>query len=318
MMADYFPRHRLPRAIAILQIGYVAGTGVALVLGAFVIHLLLGIESFVIPGVDIVIRNWQLVFLMVGFPGLGVALLLYLTVPEPPRRGRLGMATKPMTLRTVLEYLFKHWRVYVPQFLGLAIAAVEVLGTNAWRPVFFQRTYGWSAQQTGLVLGTALVIAAPFGLFLATWLTERLAVTRDDANLRVVAIAYTINPFFIVAGPLMPNPWLAIIFAALAFMIGIGAAVPQNAALQSVTPNEMRGQVTALYLFIFTVIGGGLGPTFIALFTDYVIGNEQLLRYALATSGAIMAPLAAWVMWQGVKPYGQAIGEVKQREQHGL
>jgi MFS family permease len=115
----------------------------------------------------------------------------------------------------------------------------------------------------------------------------------------------------------MPDPFLALGFASAGLMIGIGAAVPQNAALQSVTPNEMRGQVTALYLFIFSVVGGGIGPTFIALFTDYVIGDEMKIRYALSVSAAIMMPIAAWIMWSGVKHYGGAIAEVKEREARG-
>ncbi|MEE8343933.1 MAG: MFS transporter [Woeseiaceae bacterium] len=315
MMADYFPREKLPRAIAVLQLGFIGGLGISLILGAFVIQMLLGIDNVVVPGTGIVIRNWQLVFIIVGVPGLLVAALM-MTVAEPPRRGRLVELKKPMPLRTVIKYLFNHWRVYAPQFFGLAVSAIESSGVRAWQPAFFQRTYDWSAQKTGLILGTALIIAAPFGLWIATWLTEKLARTRDDANLRVVAFAYMASPIFAISGPLMPNPWLAVICAALALMIGIGGAVPQNAALQSVTPNEMRGQVTALYLFVFSVIGGGIGPTFIALFTNYVIGDEQLLRYALSVSAAIMMPIAAWIMWKGVRPYGQAIAAIKLRERH--
>jgi MFS family permease len=200
----------------------------------------------------------------------------------------------------------------------LAIASIEVSGTRAWQPVFFQRTYDWSAQKTGTVLGTALIIVAPFGLWLATWLTEKLAKTRDDANLRVVAIAYTLSPIFAISGPLMPDPWLAVSCASLGVLIGIGGAVPQNAALQSVTPNEMRGQVTALYLFVFSVIGMGIGPTFIAVFTDMIFKDELMLRYALAVSATIMLPIAAWIMWWGVKHYGDAIAQVKIREQQEL
>jgi MFS family permease len=314
MMADYFPRERLPRAIAVMQLGFIGGLGISLVLGAVVIQMLLGIPSVSIPGTDFVLRNWQLVFIIVGLPGLVVAGLM-MTVPEPPRRGRMVALTKAMPLREVIAYLIGNWRVYAPQFFGLAVSAIESAGTRAWQPVFFQRTYDWSAQKTGLTLGIALLIAAPVGLLLGTWLTEKFARTRNDANLRVVAIGYSISPVFAIAGPLMPNPWLAIIAAALAFMIAIGGAVPQNAALQSVTPNEMRGQVTALYLFVFAVIGGGIGPTFIAVFTDFVVGDERLLRYALSLSAAIMMPLAAWIMWSGVRPYGLAIADVKIREQ---
>jgi len=314
MMADMFPREKLPRAIAVLQLGFIGGVGVSLLLGAFVIQMLLGIDNVAVPGTSIVIRNWQLVFIIVGLPGLLVAALM-MTVAEPPRRGRTVVLKKPMPLRTVIKYLLEHWRVYAPQFMGLAVAAIEVSGTRAWQPVFFQRTYDWSAQKTGTVLGTSLIVAAPLGLWGATWLTEKLAKTRDDANLRVVAIAYTLSPIFAISGPLMPDPWLAVACASLGFMIGIGGAVPQNAALQSVTPNQMRGQVTALYLFVFAVIGGGIGPTFIAVFTDYMFADEKMLRYALAVSATIMLPIAAWIMWWGVKPYGREIAKVKIREQ---
>jgi MFS family permease len=316
MMADYFPREKLPRAIAVMQLGFIAGNGAALLLGAFVIQMLLGVDSWRIPGTDLAIRNWQLVFIIVGLPGLIVAALM-MTVKEPPRRGRTVKLKKPMPLRHVLRYLWGHKRLYAPQFLALAISAVESSGVRAWQPVFFQRTYDWSPQKAGTVLGTILIVAAPFGLWAATKLTEHFAKTRDDANLRVVAIAYTLSPIFAITGPLMPNPWLAAAFAGLATMIGIGGAVPQNAALQSVTPNEMRGQVTALYLFVFSVIGMGLGPTFIAVFTDYVMGDENLLRYALAVSAGVMMPIAAFTMWKGVKPYGEAITDIKRREAAG-
>jgi hypothetical protein len=80
----------------------------------------------------------------------------------------------------------------------------------------------------------------------------------------------------------------------------------------------MRGQVTALYLFVFAVIGAGFGPTFIALITNYVIHNQDLIRYALAGSAAIMTPLAGYIMWRGVKPYGEAIAIIRERESKGL
>ena len=79
----------------------------------------------------------------------------------------------------------------------------------------------------------------------------------------------------------------------------------------------MRGQVTALYLFIFTVVGQGLGPVFIGLFTDFVIRDESNLRLAMAGTAAFMTPLAAIIIWLGVKPYGRAIAEIKAREAAG-
>jgi hypothetical protein len=74
----------------------------------------------------------------------------------------------------------------------------------------------------------------------------------------------------------------------------------------------MRGQVTALYLFVFAVIGSGLGPTIVALVTDYLLPSEDLIRFAMAGTAAVMAPLSAIVIWLGVKAYGQAFEKSKE------
>jgi MFS family permease len=313
MMADMFPRERLPRAIAFLNVGFVVGTGVSLVAGGAVIHLLSGVPNFHVPVLGLV-RNWQLVFFMVGLPGILVGALLMATVPEPARRGLRTASGKPpeIPLKRIVAYVIKNWHLYGPMFLGLAISSVETAGTANWRPAFFQRTYGWSAAQVGYVTGFTALALAPVGLFLGTWLSEYFAKKgRDDGNMRVVALVYTAGFPFAILGPLMPNPWLAVAFTGISGIVGMASAPSFNAALQLVTPNEMRGQVTALFLFIFTVVGSGFGPTFIALITDYVLPSEDLIRYAMAGSAAVMGPLAAWIIWRGVKPYGVAFNEAK-------
>ena len=85
----------------------------------------------------------------------------------------------------------------------------------------------------------------------------------------------------------------------------------QNAALQIIVPNQMRGQVTALYLFLFSVVGSGLSPTVLALFTDYVFQAEDQIRYAILMSAAIFSPLALFIMWLGLKPYAREVARLK-------
>ena len=315
MMADYLPREKLPRAIAVLQVGYVIGGGMPLVLGAVVIAAVAGLPTRHIMG--LIIRNWQMAFIIAGLPGLIGALLL-LTVPEPPRRGlpQAGPSRDEPTAG-VIAYLIRNRRVYGPMFFGLAFSALETYGVAFWRPTFFIRTYGWTAQQAGLTTGLAQIGAALIGLVAGTLLTEALAKKYDDANMRVLAIFYTATPVFAILGPLMPNPWLAVGCAAATYLCGLAGAVPQNAALQSITPNRMRGRVTALYLFVFVVIGYGLGPSFIAFVTDHIVRDESLIRFGMAGSAAVMTPIAALLIWLGVRPYGQAIAQVKAQEASG-
>jgi MFS family permease len=82
---------------------------------------------------------------------------------------------------------------------------------------------------------------------------------------------------------------------------------PQNAALQTVTPNRMRGQMTALFLFVFNVVGFGFGPTVIALITDYVFRDEARIGYSLVAATVVLGPLSAWALALGLKPYGRMI-----------
>jgi hypothetical protein len=79
-----------------------------------------------------------------------------------------------------------------------------------------------------------------------------------------------------------------------------------NAALQLSTPNQMRAQMNALYLFAIAALGGGLGPFLVALLTDFVAGKEEYLRYVLVAFRLILGPLDALLIWMAIRPYGRA------------
>jgi MFS family permease len=313
MIADFFPREKLNRAISVLQIGFVAGSSLALVFGGLVIGALERVPTFHWAGLTL--HSWHLVFIVIGAPGLLMALVMRLTVQEPPRRGAAMQArTKAIAFSEVLRFLGANWKVYLPMMLGLAIGGIEQAGTLQWRPAFFQRTYGWSPAQIGVVSGFITLPMSLLGIALGAWVNERLARRYDDANLRTVVIGLVVALPFQVLGPLMPSPWLAIAFGGLSLMATLMGAAPQNAALQSITPGVMRGQVTALYLFVFTVIGQGMGPPFIAVINDFVLKDENMIRYAMAGSAAVMSPLGLIVIWLGLKPFGKAIERVKRLE----
>lgn len=317
MLSDFFDRRRLPSAIYVLQIGFILGTGVPLLVGAYVLGLLKDTPDQHWMGLTI--RVWQMVFIAVGIPALLGALLL-LTVPEPARRGAVRPRTEKATpgalfvsLGRTIGYLVKNWRLFGPMFFGLAFSAMETYGTLQWRVPFLQRTYGWG-REAGYVLGVANIGFQFAGLLIGSWFTAWMAKRYDDANLRVVAIFYTLTPIFAVLGPLSPNPWVAVFCAGMTGLCGLAGAAPQNAAIQSITPNEMRGQATALYLFVFTVIGQGLGPVFIGAVTNFIIRDESQIRWAMSGTAAFMNPLAALIIWLGVGAYGRRIAEIKAQE----
>jgi MFS family permease len=104
----------------------------------------------------------------------------------------------------------------------------------------------------------------------------------------------------------MPSPWLAVGCSAIGGIIFSAGGAPMSAALQVITPNEMRGRISALYLFIVNVLGTGLGPTFIATLTQYVFHAEAKLYLSLAVSAAIAAPVPVICYWYVRRHYGDA------------
>jgi len=310
LIADSFRRERLPRAIAVMQVGVTAGSAFAFLFGSAVIGWLAHVRPIPLPPLG-VIRSWQLVFIAVGLPGLAVAALMAATVREPPRHGPEAAGTVKVSLLNVVAYLRAHWRVFAPMFLGLTFGALS-LGAQQWLAALFHRTYGWDAVRFGSTIGFVQLVAFPIGLVIGVWLAERFERRRyEDAPLRVVIIAGLIRVPASIAMPLMPTAWLAVLCQALTYCtVGIGGA-SQNAALQIVTPNRMRGQVTALYLFAFNVIGFGLGPLVAGFLTDFLFHAESDLRYALVMLSAIVAPLSLAFVWLGVRPYVREIGRLK-------
>jgi len=312
MIADLFPRERLARAIAVLNLGSVAGTAVAMIFSAFVIHWLQSIE---IPHFPIIgqPRYWQAVFFIVGIPGLLVAALVY-ALPEPKRRGG---PVKAESFGGILLFMKANWHLFAPLFVALLVSGIESGGAGMWRPAFLTRTYGWSPAQVALVSGVTALVTGIAGVFLGSFLSEYLAKRYDNANLRVVLTGWVIATPCMIAYPLVDNPWVSVGISSIAAMAAMMGAPTQNAALQSVVPGHMRGQITALYLLTFTLAGQGIGPSFIAAITEHIVGDEAGLRYALSGSAAVMMPIAVAIMITGLKPYAAKIGELKAQEARG-
>ncbi len=302
MIADAVPRERLPRAYAIYNSGFSGGQALSLLIGGVLIGLLAKVPPLELPGIG-VIHSWQLVFILVGIPGVLVAAVFAMTVPEPVRRG----ATRPggYPLREVFASVLSQRALHVPFICGTLFMSLQNYGLPAWLPAFYERTYGWGPAKIGPLLGTITLAASTLGLFAGARLCEVLGKRHDDANMRVLFLAQILAVPLYVLQPLMPNPWLALGFGAIGTFISVMGGPAYNAALNIATPNEMRGQVNVMYFIFMNAIAGSLGPTLVALVTDYVAHSEADLRYVLSGFRLVLGPLAALSMWKAMVPYAR-------------
>lgn len=300
MTADLFPRERLPRAVSALQIGSVAGSGLSLLLGGLMIWLVASLGSPDLPLVG-VLRPWQVVLIGVGLPGLAVALLL-LTIKEPVRR-HLNAAMDRAGFEKTIDYLWLHFAVFGPLFIGLTLGSLDV-GSRQWGAAFFERTYGWSPAQYGMVSGVVSIVVMLAGLVVGAKWAEWFQARGDVAGAyRVIVYTRLLAMPFAILMPVMPTPELAMAFNAVGFLTLAMAGPMLNAVMLAITPNQIRGQVMTLYLFIYTVVGVGLAPWITGLTTDYVFTSPEDLRWSIVLLHVVFLPPALWVTWRGLKPF---------------
>ena len=316
LLADLFPREKLPKAFAVVFFGGFIGEGLSLLVGGTVANSFLQAPPRTLPLLG-TLHGWQSTLLVVGLPGLLVAALMA-TMHEPISRGRsvtsdprTGARLKPLPIKDVIAFMFKNAGIFLPIFISMGIAAALAFGTRSWAPAFYMRSFHWTLAKYGLVQGLISLTIMPLGSLTGSFFAERLAVKHDDANMRTVFIGQVLSLPGLTLFPLMPTAASAIAVSAFGTFFAFWTMAPMNAALQIVTPNQMRGQITALFLFVYNVIGSGLGPTFVALFTDFLFHSEKLLGHSIAVATLSLGSVTAVIMWLGVKPYGRAIAQLR-------
>jgi MFS family permease len=309
LLADLFPPEKRATPFSVLQLGFIMATTWGFLLAG---HLFGWVSTF--PSLQIgpiAIHGWKWVLLLLAIPGLVAAILLFL-IREPPRRGAIAQGV-PLPFKTVIAEVWRRRAVYLPMFASLAFSAANALAAPAWLTPLFKRDYGWNEAVIGNYLSPILFTGQMCGLLLGPIVVNYLAKARKDANVRATAIFFTLAVPMGVAAPMMPSGVLALVLFAVTGAFGLASAAPQNLAIQQITPNEMRGQVTGLYLMMFTAFGS-LGPLLVGLLIDKVFGHDTDVWKALSLTSAVLMPCAAILMWRAVKPYGAEVARLQALE----
>jgi len=316
MISDYFPARTRGRALTFYNMGISLGVGVALIFGGQVIAWVAAAPPVELPGIG-ELRAWQTVFILVGLPGLLVALLM-LTVREPERRGRLqirqadGTVTEQLSVRATVGYLASRWRMYLTHFVGMTVVTIQGYSFFFWVPELFVRTWQWTIPQVSLAYGLVTIIGGPIGILLGGWIADRLYQRgHKDALMRTClgGALLLLIPGSVLT-PLMPTPELALAMLVPVSLGGAMVTATGAAALQIITPNQMRAQATAVYYFVINIFGL-LGPTAVAAVTDFAFADDAALRWSLAIVCAIASVIGIVALRYNLPHYRASVVEAE-------
>jgi MFS family permease len=303
VLADYFPPKERALPVSVFLMGPYLGAGLALLAGAEVIEWARTVDQVSLPLVG-ELAPWQFTFIAVGLPGIVIAALLA-TMAEPPRQERLALeraASVPWP--EVRAFLWQRRRIYGAFLLGVPFLVVVLYALQAWVPTWLVRVHGLDLGAAGRTYGTIALVAGSLGVLsgphAARWLARR---GYADEPLRVAVIALALLVPCIAGMAWTSETRTALVLLSIAsYLITLPMAL-FTAALQRVTPNEMRGLVAGLFVVGVSVIGLTFGPTSVALLTDAVFGDPKAVGHSMAVVALVCGPVAIALFTTGMPEY---------------
>jgi len=289
MLSDSFAPGKLGKPMGFFMMSAPVGQGLAYIWGGLLLQWLN--DSPVLAGEGLLsgFEPWQAAFIIIGAPGL-LLVPCFLMFKEPQRRGDGSEA--PLALAVVGKVLSERRKALIPMFIGFSMVTLVSYTLFVWVPAFMQRTYDWNTAQVGLGFGLTVLTFGTAGAYFGGWMTDRLSARGImEAPLKVAAFGFVGCGVFGVLATQMPNGILAMLFLIPTVFLSNTPYACAGTAIQLIIPNRARGQVTAIYITILTLIGLVVGPTVVGLMTDYVFRDPNQIRYSLAIVVGIPAPI---------------------------
>ena len=280
LLSDYFPPRKRATVQAIYSSGIAVGAGLAFFLGGWI-----G-QRF----------GWRWAFYLLGFPGLMVAVLVFLLKEEP--RGRTETAA--------VKYTSKDWKILLQSvplrfhYLGYALFGLAANNLSIWGATFFVRVHKFDIATIGFFGGLLSLLAGVPGTILGGWAADRFRGFGRGGRMLFSSVAALIAiPF-----------WLMLIFSnsipllLLANLVLLGLSLmwlgPAAADVHDIAGPHLRGLGIGIYFFSVNIAAYGVGSNLIGKLNDWLGASTSPLqmRYSLLVCPAACG-LAALILWLG-------------------
>jgi MFS family permease len=274
LVADYFARHELAKAMGFLTIGASMGTAGGLLIGGQLA------EAF----------DWRWAFVLMGLPGLVLGAIIFLTMREAPR-GRYApagtdMAQRPLgeTIRSLLTN-----RVFMGLALGWAVQIMIGYALAFWMAPIMLREFSISTGSVGLYLGFTFFLGGIPGPILGGYVTHWLTL-RDErwrawlpgvTSLGCVvplALSLTSDDFTTFLG------WFG-----FAYAIYVASQAGIMSGIQAAVEPASRGFAVAIALFCNNLTGQALGLAVTGALSDALTPTQGPAALAIAVFAVCLA-----------------------------
>jgi predicted MFS family arabinose efflux permease len=283
LISDYFPAEQRARALGVFFMYLPLGTLVGYLSGGWVN------EFF----------GWRTAFVVVGLPGVLLAILLRSTLREPPRgySDRLQHSgPTPAPLSTIRYFLSRPSLRHLP--LGGAVHGIGAWGVGLWMPAYFMRVHGMTSGEIGTWAALLFGIAGTAGTVCGGNLADRIAARTGDARWYAwfSGLVILASAPFSLAAYMWPTPIPALLLLILPIFSSHMFLGPVTGTIQNLGGVQRRAMAAAYYLLLANLISMTCGPLIVGIVSDHFLeryGHDSL-RYS------ILILLIATSVWAAV------------------
>lgn len=270
LIADLFPKDRLGRALAVYSTGSFLGSGLAFLVGGWVVGAVTVQVHSTVPMLS-QLAPWQLAFVIAGLPGILLALIIPIAMKDPYRSARQQPRETRAKLGAVISLMRNGGAVFPCLFFGYSLCAMSLFSLMAWAPAYLMRTFSLDARTSGYWLGTVVLVACTGGVLVSGTLVDllrrrgRVESPFLTGIIGAAGVAVTTLPL-----AFSQRFGVAICLLAGGTFFATFALPSSTTAMQLVTPANMRARVSAIFLFCNSMIGLALGAFLVGVLNDHV------------------------------------------------
>jgi MFS family permease len=230
--------------------------------------------------------GWRVALAVISLPGVLFAVILFLLVEEPAN----DVSGRPQRSLPVSIRLFLSDPVLRLTALAAGISSCTSFSINAWLPSYLMRVQGMSLSDMSQYYGAPFALFSGLGMWSAGFIADRLDRRVAGAYALVPACALLLTAPALVLATSMPD-WASSFMAFwLPVMLAQMFLAPMLTIIQNHSAPELRGTASAIFLFVNSLVGAGLGPLYVGTISDLLkpaYGIESL-RFGLMA----LAPIA--------------------------
>lgn len=271
---------------------------------------LAGLIAFVVGGWLNDLVGWRLTFLIMGVPGILLAILVKLTLHEPRRDAMRAADASAVVVPPIRSTFAALWRQPSARNLsiGLVLFYVVGYGLGPWITVFLIRIHGMGVGEMGLLLGLATGILGVFGVLLGGYLSSRWFAHSEALQMRVTAIAIALLVPCLGAFLLLPSKTFVLMALIPYYIVLYFFYAPTYTLLQRLVTDRRRAVTLAIVSMLSHLVGMGLGPQLIGILSDQLrpeYGVESLRYAMLAVS--LVALWSGFHFWRTARTVAEDI-----------